>query len=34
MLWSIGSAPLGLTLHVAFDVALEDLLCANDNMTR
>ncbi len=29
-LWSLGSAPLGLTLHVAFDVALEDLLRAHD----
>jgi len=27
-LWSIGSAPLGLTLHIAFDVNLEDLLSA------
>jgi lactoylglutathione lyase len=27
-LWSIGSAPLGLTLHVAFDVNLDDLLSA------
>ena len=25
-LWSLGSAPLGLSLHVAFDVALEDAL--------
>lgn len=25
-LWSLGSAPLGLTLHVAFAVALDDLL--------
>ncbi len=27
-LWSIGSAPLGLTLHIALDVKLEDLLNA------
>ena len=27
-LWSRGTAPLGLTLHLAFDVALNDLLDA------
>lgn len=27
-LWSIGSAPLGLTLHIAFEVNLRDLLSA------
>jgi lactoylglutathione lyase len=27
-LWSLGTAPLGLTLHVAFEVALDDLLQA------
>ena len=27
-LWSLGTAPLGLTLHLAFDVALKDLLDA------
>ena len=27
-LWSIGSAPLGLTLHIAFAVSLQDLLDA------
>ncbi len=27
-LWSLGSAPMGLSLHVAFAVALEDLLAA------
>jgi lactoylglutathione lyase len=27
-LWSLGSAPLGLTLHVAFEVAMSDLLDA------
>ncbi|HEY3020151.1 MAG TPA: VOC family protein [Solirubrobacteraceae bacterium] len=25
-LWSLGSAPLGMTLHVAFDTALDDAL--------
>ena len=27
-LWSLGTAPLGLRLHLAFDVALDDLLGA------
>jgi lactoylglutathione lyase len=27
-LWSIGTMPMGLTLHIAFDVALKDLLDA------
>jgi len=27
-LWDIGSSPLGLTLHVAFNVSLNDLLTA------
>jgi lactoylglutathione lyase len=27
-LWSLGTAPLGLTLHVAFEVAMNDLLDA------
>jgi lactoylglutathione lyase len=27
-LWSIGSAPMNMTLHVAFDVALDDVLGA------
>jgi lactoylglutathione lyase len=27
-LWSLGSAPLGLVLHVAFEVALDDVLDA------
>jgi lactoylglutathione lyase len=27
-LWSLGSAPLGLTLHVAFEVAINNLLDA------
>ena len=25
-LWSLGSAPLGLSLHVAFEVTIDDLL--------
>jgi len=25
-LWSLGSAPLGMTLHIAFDTALDDVL--------
>jgi lactoylglutathione lyase len=31
-LWSLGSAPLGLTLHVAFEVALDDLLEASKRL--
>jgi lactoylglutathione lyase len=31
-LWSLGSAPLGLSLHVAFDVALDDLLEASKRL--
>lgn len=27
-LWSLGSMPIGLSLHVAFDVALEDVLAS------
>jgi lactoylglutathione lyase len=27
-LWSIGSAPMGMRLHVAFDMSLEDVLAA------
>ena len=27
-LWSIGSAPVGMQLHIAFDVALADVLAA------
>jgi lactoylglutathione lyase len=27
-LWSIGSAPMGMQLHIAFDVALDDVLAA------
>ena len=31
-LWSLGSAPLGLTLHVAFEVAINDLLDAPERL--
>jgi lactoylglutathione lyase len=31
-LWSLGSAPLGLTLHVAFDVTLDGLLDAPERL--
>lgn len=31
-LWSLGSAPMGLSLHVAFDVALDDLLEAPERL--
>jgi lactoylglutathione lyase len=31
-LWSIGSAPLAMQLHIAFDVALADLLAAPANL--
>ena len=31
-LWSIGSSPLGLTLHIAFDVNLSDLLDAPNRL--
>ena len=31
-LWSIGSAPLGLTLHIAFAVSLQDLLDAPERL--
>jgi lactoylglutathione lyase len=27
-LWSLGSAPMGMTLHVAFDMGLDDVLAA------
>jgi lactoylglutathione lyase len=27
-LWTLGSAPLGMVLHIAFDVAVEDVLAA------
>ena len=32
-LWSLGSAPMGLVLHVAFDVALEDVLKASERLS-
>jgi lactoylglutathione lyase len=31
-LWSLGSAPIGLSLHVAFKVALEDVLAACERL--
>jgi lactoylglutathione lyase len=31
-LWSLGSAPLGLSLHVAFTAALSDVLGACDRL--
>jgi lactoylglutathione lyase len=31
-LWSIGSAPMGMRLHIAFDMALEDVLAAPDRL--
>ena len=31
-LWSISTAPLGLTLHLAFDVLLDDLLGAHKTL--
>jgi lactoylglutathione lyase len=31
-LWSLGSAPMGLSLHVAFDVALDDVLVACERL--
>ncbi|HEY4429210.1 MAG TPA: VOC family protein [Solirubrobacteraceae bacterium] len=31
-LWSIGSAPMGMQLHIAFDVALEDVLAAPETL--
>src|SRR6266536_3476680 len=31
-LWSLGSAPMGMTLHLAFDVALEDVLDASQRL--
>jgi lactoylglutathione lyase len=32
-LWSLGSMPMGLTLHVAFEVSLEDVLDAPRRLT-
>lgn len=31
-LWSIGSAPLGVSSHIAFDVVLDDVLAAPDRL--
>jgi lactoylglutathione lyase len=31
-LWSMGSAPMGMQLHVAFDVSLEDVLAASGSL--
>jgi lactoylglutathione lyase len=31
-LWSLGSAPVGLTLHLAFKASLDDVLCACDRL--
>jgi lactoylglutathione lyase len=31
-LWTLGSAPLGMQLHVAFDVALADVLAAPETL--
>ncbi|HEX8153616.1 MAG TPA: VOC family protein [Thermoanaerobaculia bacterium] len=31
-LWSIGSAPIGMQLHIAFDMALEDVLGASHRL--
>jgi lactoylglutathione lyase len=31
-LWSIGSAPMGMRLHIAFDMALSDVLAAPDRL--
>jgi lactoylglutathione lyase len=31
-LWSLGSAPIGMKLHIAFDVALDDVLEACDRL--
>jgi lactoylglutathione lyase len=31
-IWSLGSMPMGMSLHVAFDVALDDLLAAPERL--
>ena len=31
-LWSMGSAPMGLVLHIAFDVALDDVMAAPERL--
>src|SRR5437016_13172299 len=32
-LWSLGSAPMGMQLHIAFDMALDDVRPAPDRLT-
>jgi lactoylglutathione lyase len=31
-LWSMGSAPMGMQLHIAFDMALDDVLSAAERL--
>jgi len=31
-LWSIGSAPMGMQLHIAFDMSLDDVLASPDRL--
>jgi lactoylglutathione lyase len=31
-LWSFGSLPMGLNLHIAFEVAIDDLLAASNRL--
>ena len=31
-LWSFGSIPMGLNLHIAFEVAIEDLVVASNRL--
>jgi lactoylglutathione lyase len=31
-LWSIGSSPIGLALHIAFEASLDDVLAASDTL--
>jgi lactoylglutathione lyase len=31
-LWSLGSAPMGMRMHIAFEVALDDVLAACDRL--
>jgi lactoylglutathione lyase len=33
-LWSLGSMPMGMVLHVAFDVELDDLLAAPERLSQ
>jgi lactoylglutathione lyase len=32
-LWSIGSAPMGMQLHIAFEMALDDVLAAPEELS-